>query len=206
VQIVGRGDRGPGQRGEDVSYVYDGSGRLRTVTDANQCITTDTWDACPTPSAESCTRILSIEDPRNLNYLTNTYDGNGRVDTQTLADGTSTYGFSYTLDNGIVTQTEVTDPRGNKRRVSFNSAGYTTADTGAFGEPEEQAFTYQRQSGTNLLQSMTDALGRAMSLVPESTTNLAGFAIRCTPPGCGSAGDPFHDIRELDIRTGQASL
>lgn len=86
-------------------------------------------------------------------YLTNAYDANGRVITQTQADGT-TYQYAYTVDaNGTVTQTDVTDPRGIVERVTFNGQGYALTDTRALGRPEQQAMTYTRQAGTNLVQS-----------------------------------------------------
>jgi RHS repeat-associated protein len=50
-------------------------------------VTTYTYD--------SNNNMLTIEDARGITYLTNQYDGNGRVTKQTLADG-STYQFSWT--------------------------------------------------------------------------------------------------------------
>ena len=49
---------------------------------------------------------------------------NRRVTRQTLADS-GAYQFAYTVGgNGVVTQTDVTDPRGYVRRVTFNASGY----------------------------------------------------------------------------------
>ena len=48
---------------------------------------------------------------------------------QTQADGT-TYQFSYTIGGGgPVVQTDVTDPRGLVRRVTFDSSGYPLTRT-----------------------------------------------------------------------------
>jgi YD repeat-containing protein len=53
---------------------------------------------------DSSHRMLTIKDARGIIYLTNQYDGNGRVTLQTQADST-TYQFAYTLDvNGKVMQ------------------------------------------------------------------------------------------------------
>ena len=83
---------------------------------------------------------------RGITFLTNEYDDGDRVIKQTQADG-STYEFEYTVDaNGKITQTLVTDPRGNIRRVTFNADGYMLTDTRALGTPEEQTTIYERQA------------------------------------------------------------
>jgi YD repeat-containing protein len=87
---------------------------------------------------------------RSLVYLTNQYDANGRINLQTQADAT-TYQFAYTLDgNGKVTQTDVTDPRGNVNRATFNDKGYLLTDIYAVGTSVQQTYTYTRQTGTKL--------------------------------------------------------
>ena len=91
--------------------------------------------------------MLTIKDARGIIFLTNEYDDGDRVIKQTQADG-STYQFAYTVDaNGKITQTVVTDPRGNIRRVTFNVDGYILTDTRALGTPEEQTTTYEREPG-----------------------------------------------------------
>jgi len=158
--------------GRIVRYAYDSGGRLSQVTDPENSVTTYTYGA-----AHGMTTII---DARGIIYLTNSYDANGRVTDQRLADGT--YHFAYTTDvNGKIIQTDVTDPRGIIRRATFNSSGYTVTDTRALGQPEDQTLTYEwPQDGTNLLVSVTDALGRktaysydAMGNV-TSVTGLAG--------------------------------
>src|SRR5207249_3871931 len=100
---------------------------------------------------------------------------NGRVITQTQADGT-TYQFAYTVDvNNNVTQTDVTNPRGIVRRVAFNSQGYVATDTQALGRPEQQVTSYTRQAGTSLLQSMTDALGRQTTFTYDTKGNVTSI-------------------------------
>jgi YD repeat-containing protein len=105
--------------GRTLSYTYDSAlHRIATVTDAAGGVTTYT---------HSGDKLLTITDPRGITYLTHTYDAAGRVATQTLADGTI-YQFAYTLDaNGKIIQTDVTNPRGFVRRVTFN-AGRLPAD------------------------------------------------------------------------------
>ena len=106
--------------GRTVSYTYDASGRLWKVNDLNGGLTEFTYD--------TSNRITKVKDPKGITYLTNTYDTNGRVTKQTLAD-TTTYLFAYTIGaNGKISQTDVTDPRGNIRRVVFNSSGHKIND------------------------------------------------------------------------------
>ena len=90
--------------GRTVSYTYDAAGRLSTVTDAGGGVTTYGYDAS--------NRLGTITDARGLLYLTNEYDATGKVIRQTQPGG-SVWQLAYTLGpGGIVTQTDVTDPRG----------------------------------------------------------------------------------------------
>jgi YD repeat-containing protein len=97
--------------------------------------------------------------------------------------GLTTYQFAYTLDgSGKVTQTDLTDPRGNIRRVTFNADGYPLTDTRAFGTALAQTTTYERQAGTNLVTATIDALGRRTEFTYDTkgnvltVTRLAGTA------------------------------
>jgi RHS repeat-associated protein len=160
--------------GRIVTYTYDANYRLWKVTDPNEGVTEYSYDAAG--------RMLSIKDAREIVYLTNEYDSNGRVFKQTQADQ-SVYQFAYTLDaSGKIIQTDVTDPRLNVRRTTFNASGYTLTDTFALGKPEQQVFTYERQSGTNLVVGITDPLLRQTTLSygaggnVTAITRLAGTA------------------------------
>ena len=160
--------------GRSVTYTYDASGRLWKVTDPATGITEYTYDAGH--------RMLTIKDPKNIVFLTNTYDANGRVATQTQADST-TYQFAYTLDgNGKVTQTDVTNPRNFVRRLTFNSSGYALTDTAAFGQPEAQTLTYERQTGTSLILSVTDALNRKTAYTYDAKGNILTITQLATTP------------------------
>src|SRR5439155_6204800 len=98
--------------GRTVQYVYDPSGRLSQVTDANLGVWLYGYNAAH--------QMTTITDARNILYLQNEYDANGKIFRQTQADN-SVYQFAYTLDpNGNVAQTDVTDPRNHVRRVVFN--------------------------------------------------------------------------------------
>jgi RHS repeat-associated protein len=133
-----------------VGYQYDGSGRLWKVTDPMNGVTEYTYDASH--------RMLTLKDPKGIVYLTNEYDGNGRVIRQTQADG-STYLFAYTVDGtGKITQADVTDPRGNIEQVMFYPDGQIQTDIRAYNTSVEQRSDYERDPVTNLLLSVTDAL------------------------------------------------
>jgi RHS repeat-associated protein len=148
--------------GRAVNYTYDASGRLWKVTDPAGGVTEYTYD--------SSHRMLTIKDARGIVYLTNQYDSNGRVIQQTQADNT-TYQFAYTLDgNGKVTQTDVTDPRGNHRIATFNSSGYRLTDTK--GCSCGSGVTYEREAGTNFITAVTDALGRRTQYAFDSMGNV----------------------------------
>jgi RHS repeat-associated protein len=154
--------------GRTATYTYDRPGdppgRLWKVTDPAGGVTEYTYDATG--------RMTTIKDARGIVFLTNEYDANGRIFRQTQADST-TYQLTYTLDgNGKVTQTDVTNPRGFVRRVTFNSSGYTLTDTRALGQPEAQQTTYVRDPGTQFISSMTDALARQSAYTYDPKGNL----------------------------------
>ena len=173
--------------GRIVQYSYDPLGRLTQVTDANNGVWTYGWD--PT----NIDQMTSITDARNIQYLQNEYDSNGRVRKQTLG-GTSPaiYLFNYAVDgSNDVTQTTVTDPNGNTRRVSFapqpaSADGYfhaapnASSDTRAVGKPEQQTTRTVTDPSTNLVTSVTDSLNGQTSFTYDSrgavlsATQLAG--------------------------------
>jgi RHS repeat-associated protein len=158
--------------GRTVSYAYQPSSTLlKTVTDAAGGVTEYTW---------ASNRIATIKDPRTIVWLTNEYDAQGRVTKQTQADNTF-HQFAYTVDGqGKVTQTDVTDPKGNVRRVTFNANGYALTDTRAYGTGIAQTTTFARNATSNLVNTMTDALGRQTAFTYNSqgqvltVTRLAG--------------------------------
>jgi len=159
--------------GRIVNYTYDSAGHLWKVTDPNGGITTYTYD--PVSGG-----MQTLQDARGIVFLTNAYDTNGRVIHQTQNDQT-TYQFSYVLNGSSqVIETDVTDPRGIKRKATFNNDGYLITDTGAVGAPEQQTITLARQAGSDLITSVTDPLNRQTAIGYDamgnvtSVTRLAG--------------------------------
>jgi RHS repeat-associated protein len=116
--------------------------------------------------------MLAIKDARNTVYLTNQYDSNGRVSQQTQADST-TYQFAYTLNqNGKVTQSEVTNPRGSVTRTSFSPSGYPLNTVEALGTPLERSTVITRHSPSNVVATVTDPLNRRADFVYDAHGNL----------------------------------
>ena len=211
--------------GRTVSYTYDSysatgrptcnsSGLLCAVTDANGGITSYTYD--------SADRMLTVTDARGYTHVTNTYDpASGRVSMQTLADGTSTYQFAYTLGgNGQVSQTDITDPNGNIEQKIFDTNGFATSDTFALGiSGIQQTFTYGRDPNTELITSVTDPLNRETGYGYDgyanvtSVTRLAGtpnavtttFSYDPTYSQLTSVLDPLNHTWTLG-RDGQGNL
>src|SRR5204862_1165931 len=117
--------------GRTVNYGYDGNGNLSSVTDPANRVTTYTYDTSH--------QLLTVKPPNlqgtQTNLVTNEYTTAadaptpiGWVKKQTHADG-GVYQFAYNVTNGKTTLTEVTDPRGCKRRVTFNADGYAPSAT-----------------------------------------------------------------------------
>lgn len=179
--------------GRTVGYEYDSGGRMWKVTDVSGGVTEYGYD--------SLHRMLTVKDPRGIVYLTNEYDADDRIKKQTQADGT-TYLFDYTFDSGTgtVTQTDVTDPRGNVRRVTFNPSGYPLTDTYAVGKPEQQTITYERQAVTNKVLNVTDPLGRKTTYAYDSMGNLTDVT-RFAETSSASTTHLTYDTRFNEVAT-----
>jgi len=147
-----------------VKYEYDAQGHLIKVTDPLGNFEVFAYDAAH--------NMLTVQDKRGNLMVTNEYDGNNRVSKQTYADGTTNL-FAYTLDaSNHVTQTDITNERGVVRRMVFNAKGYITTVTEALGLPEQQVTSYEYDATTNLLLSVTDALGRKTAYEYDAGGNM----------------------------------
>ncbi|HEX7910987.1 MAG TPA: RHS repeat-associated core domain-containing protein [Paraburkholderia sp.] len=127
-----------------VNYQYDSQDRLTQVTDAGGGVWKYGWD--------TKSRLVSVTDPEGNQQVVSTYDDSDRVIAQTLADG-STFRFAYTVTDGRVTQTDVTDRRGSIRRVVFDTSGRVVSNTYPADQPIAQGQTFTRDANgrvTNL--------------------------------------------------------
>jgi RHS repeat-associated protein len=149
--------------GRKVKYAYT-SGRLTKVEGLEGRTTEYEYDKAG--------RMSAIVNARGNKYLTNAYDANGRVETQTTGDG-ATFDFDYDLgEKGEVEATTITDPRGSKRRVEFNADGFPVSETEAPGTEVEQTTTFERQPGTGLILSEADPLERETAYEYDSSGNV----------------------------------
>ena len=156
--------------GRTVKYTYEaspspwGSARLRTVENPAGGLTTYGYTG---PF-----NIASITDARGITYLTNTYcSGTCPLDpavvTQTLADGSVTR-FDYVVINQNITQTTVTDPRGNKMAYRFNTRGHEVETIDALGQRTRMT----RDFVTNRVMEVRDPLNRLTKFTYDAAGNV----------------------------------
>lgn len=143
-----------------VSFQYDTNNNLIQATDPAGGITTFTYD--------SNHRVISITLPNSQVLLQNTYDGTGRVISQTGGRG-----FSATLAYGAPNpgDTTITDARGNHTMHSYDSSLRIVKITDATGGMT--SFTYD---ANNDRTSVTNQNGKITNLFYDSTGNVTGIS------------------------------
>jgi RHS repeat-associated protein len=161
---AGRATLARDHTGRSVSYLYNSLGMLDTVAYPDG--TTEHY------SYDSARRMLSMTDRRGNTEFSNQYDAQSRVVAQTYADG-AVYQLAYTTDaNGVITQADVTDPRGTVRRVVFDPvSGYPTTDTLGYGTPLAQTYRFERNAA-GLITVKIDPLGRRTEYTFDANGNI----------------------------------
>jgi RHS repeat-associated protein len=190
--------------GRTVQYQYDAIGRLSQVTDAAGGTWQYTYDSnnnmLTLEDARGITYLTNVYDTGgNVTQQTladgSTYQYSWTFTSNTAQPPFAINGGSGSLPPGgssvavetfqtcsgcsegyapLVTQVDVTDPRGYVRHVTFGSTGYPASDTRANSQTEQQTTTYQYYAD-NLLQSVTDQLGRTTSYVYDSNANTTSI-------------------------------
>jgi RHS repeat-associated protein len=183
--------------GRTVSYTYDSGGRLSTVTDANGGVTTYTYDSNNnmltikdplgivylTNQYDSDARVsqqtLADGSTYQFSWVAGTTQGQvfaeqGGVPTGGSPQQVIAFRTCTTCSEGyppLISQANVTDPRGIVREVQFGATGQVTSDTYALGQPEQRTFTYTYYAD-NLIQSITDQLGRVTDYSFDASGNV----------------------------------
>jgi RHS repeat-associated protein len=165
IKLTGGGlvSRAEDSTGRVVEYGYDSRLRLTTVTDPAGKVTTYGWN--------EDNQVATITDPRGITYLTNEYNGDGRVRKQTMPED-AVFEFVYTTSDDRVVSTQVTDPNGHVRRVVFNENGFAVSETVADGTGKQQATTMVRSPLTNLVVRTIDPLGRETAYEHDALGNI----------------------------------
>jgi|CXWL01.1.fsa_nt_gi RHS repeat-associated protein len=153
-----------------VQYAYNAAGYLESLTYPGGGIDHYTYDAAGD--------LLTIVDSRGNTAVNNEYDSQGRVVRQTLADG-AVYTYSYGSFGTTITDTTVTDPRGNKTTTRFNAQLYAAGKTDRFGQQTRKTFnqnnqvTELRDPQNRVTKYTYDAVGNVTSVVdPQGNATL----------------------------------
>ncbi|MEU7828647.1 RHS repeat-associated core domain-containing protein [Nonomuraea sp. NPDC049129] len=182
--------------GRSVTYGYEGD-RLKTVTGPTGQTTTYGYDTAG--------RMNAITDARDHTYLTNVYDANGRVATQTIL-GQGTYAFTYTLNGTRVVAAQVTEPDGAVRKTTYDDLGYLATDTQAAGTDREHTIRITRDPDSDLPRTIDDGLGRTTTITYDAAGNpleLKGAAGSATVTGHATyQGTPYGRPDTLTDPTG----
>ena len=144
-----------------VQYTYNAAGYLETIIDPAGGVTRYSYDATG--------NMLTVKDPRNITYVTSEYDAQGRVIRQTLVDG-AVYTFNYGTFGTTITDTTVTDPRGNRRTTRFNAQSYTAGTVDRLGQQIRKTFDVNNQ-----VTEMRDQLNRVTKYTYDAVGNVTSM-------------------------------
>jgi RHS repeat-associated protein len=187
--------------GRAITLDYDSSGRVTTMTDPLGRQWHYTYEGTPgvavfapglttiTDPAGGVTKYTYVS-PGRIAAVTNargnvtkqiTYDANGRVATQTFADG-GTETYNYQLSGTIVSSTAITDPLGRTTTERFDANGYVIGVV----NPDGQQTTLQRDLTSSVVTSIVGPCGCTQSArlttatgdVSSSTNAVGGTIFR----------------------------
>lgn len=183
--------------GRELTFTYDAAGRIISVTDPIGRILRYTYDVddnlvrYTNPAGGNFDYtydgnhwLTSITNPREIRIVTNTYDGDGRVISQSNALDAATT-FSYDTKNRITTET---DPLGRSTRYTYNDHFWELNETDALGNTISYAY-----DGNGNRISATDANGHTTT----SSYDANGNIIQVTDPSGHSSTHTYDSKNNL---------
>lgn len=168
--------------GREVAYTYTGEGLLDTVTDPLQGITDYGYNADGL--------LTTIKDPRGVTFLTNTYDGQGRVIEQ--LDGENNL---WQIDYGQG-ETTVTEPEAGEIIYGFDSQYRLTSETNQLGD----ATTYGYDAAGN-----RDRITRPGGSITTLDYDAAGNVVSATDPEGGVLAYTYDSLNRIQTMTDERS-
>lgn len=181
--------------GRNVTYSYDATGRLATVTDAAGNQRSYTYDnnnnlltimdergiVVLSNQYDSAGRVSQQTLANGGTYLfawtptQNTSETYGINDpTGASAGGVLSFQSCTACSEGytpLISQVDVTDPRGYIHRVSFDSMGRKATEMFAVGQPEQQVHSYT-YNADNSVQSYTSPAGHRTTYAYDANLNV----------------------------------
>ncbi len=159
----------------NVPFVRDGQGRITQITDPDGNHYTYSYDSngdLTSVSLPGLTNPITYSynnhyftgavDPRGNTLITDTYDPDGRLQSETDALG-NVYQYTYSLSTNTTT---VTNPDGGKVVSTYDSYGMLLSQA----DPLNHTTTYTYDSTHNLL-TKTDPLGHSTTFTYDSNGN-----------------------------------
>ncbi len=183
--------------GRELDFAYDTAGRIVAITDPIGRVWSYAYDdkdnlvQYTNPlggqfrySYNEKHWMTSITDPRGNHIMTNTYDADGHVISQSNALGAVT---SFSYDAANLTST-VTDPLGRKKSYNYNDHFWELNETDALGNTTSYAYDgngnrigvtdandhtirFAYDANGNIIQ-IIDPLGNSTTLIYDSMNNL----------------------------------
>lgn len=157
--------------GRTVNYTYTNKSQMASVEDANGNTDGFTWGS--TADMTGVTQEINLAFPQDDPTGSIGYNSINRVVSTSGILNNWTFQYPSGLQGeGIANWCKITNPNSVLRQLDFDNNGYVTEDIQADGLPEQQTTQYARASGTELVTSVTDQLGRVTAYVYDSLSNI----------------------------------
>ena len=180
----------PSTPARTVTFGYDGSGRLTSVTDVAGGVWRYDYDTDD--------RIVSVTKPRQEQLtgqpsVLNVYDTAGRVVSQTDEEGQTTL-FDYTSEPNA---TIVTDPEGNKTKYVYDEFRLIASVTKGYQSATPSTWTYTHNLDTFGVTKIVDPNGK----LTKATYDADGDRTSITDPLNRTAAWTYNDLDQVLTET-----